>query len=145
MLQQSPGPLSRRTALGLTGLAAATGLAGCSVESTVDSLKAPTPSTPAAPGNADLRLASRVASAFLSADDLAPPPFTKLRKRQLRRYPDTKAATLQSGKQRWQPLEKGLVATFEDAAVTARDADLVRLFASMAAAQRQLLRARGIA
>jgi len=135
---------TRRTTLGLLGVALA-GTAGCSVDSTVDSLRPSPLPTPQAPTNPDLALVSEVRAAIATADRQAPADFTRRHDAQLASFPPSRHAAHRAGSGSWQSRQQDLVATLTDAAVRAEDPDLVRALASMAAAQRQLLASRGLA
>ena len=137
-------PLSRRTALGTLGIATTVGLSGCSAGATIDSLKAPTPATPSPPANPDLSLVDQVGKTILAADDGAPDRFQQLHAAQLKRLGGDTRTSPATTAGNWQSAQRRLVTTLTEASVAATDADLVRLFASAAAAQRQLLRARGL-
>lgn len=141
--------LSRRTALGVAGgaaVAAGAGLTGCSADSTVDALKAPTPGTPTPPDNPDVDLVESVVAAMRAADAGAPPAFARLHAAQAtalgRSAPTASPSALPTAG--WQQRQRALPATLTQAALSATDADLVRLLASAAAGQRQLLQARGL-
>lgn len=137
--------LSRRTTLGLLAAGAISATAGCSVDSTIDSLRPSPLPTPPAPTNPDLHLVRQVADAVLTADDQAPAAFARIHRAQLSRLPDHGHVTGGHATGSWQSHQKALVATLTGAAVRAQDPDLVRLLAAMTAAQRQLLAAQGIA
>lgn len=148
--------VSRRTALGAlatAATAAGTGLAGCSVGTTVDALKAPTPATPSPSIGPDLTIVDRTVAALQAADRGAPPAFARLHRAQIAALgpgtanpsPEASPSAAPSAPAgTWQQRQKALPATLTAAAVSAHDADLVRLLASAAAAQRQFLQARGL-
>jgi len=143
--EQLSTSISRRTTLVLLGGATAVAAGGCSVGSTVDSLRpAPLP-TPSAPANPDRAVVDRVAAAVAAADVGAPGAFARLHQRQLRALGPSRAPGKASGSGPWQRRQQGLVDKLTRAAVDADDPDLVRLLASMTAGQRQLLSARGLA
>lgn len=151
--------VSRRTALGALGTTAGmvtlgAGLTGCSVDSTVDALKAPTPGTPTPSVDSDLRLVDSVVAAMRAADHGAPHAFARLHEAQINALGAGDPASPSAGQSpsaapttatgSWQTRQKALPETLIRAAVAAADADLVRLLSSSAAAQRQLLHARGL-
>ncbi|MFT4081967.1 MAG: hypothetical protein QM638_05230 [Nocardioides sp.] len=145
------GPhLTRRGTFGVAGLGGAgvltgvalSGLSGCSASDTLDSLRAPTPATPSPTANPDQVLIDRVAAAMKAADASAPRAYARLHRRQLARLgpsSDLPHSTTVAGMRGQRRLPRVL----RSAALEASSAELVRLFASAAAGQRQLLRARG--
>jgi len=134
--------VSRRTALGLVATlspAAALPLAGCSA----DALRPTPPPAPSAPTNPDAGLLASVVARIAAAFAGAPSAFRDLHAAHLRALG---AAVLDAdgrpdGDDAVVATETGLRDRLTDACVSATDADLARLLASMAAAVAQQLEA----
>lgn len=140
---REPAPsLSRRTTLGLAGFAAGLGLAGCS---SWNSLKPPKPVTPSPSPNVDQALVDEIATKLTGAARSAPAPFRALNHAHLQALPAARTLRAPGHRRGWRTQERQLAADLADGAVRARDGELARLLASMAAAQLQLLHARGLA
>lgn len=143
-----PSHLSRRTALGLLGVGAVACATGCSASSTLDSLR-PTPlPTPSAPTNPDRPVLDQVVARIRAADAGAPSTFTRPHATQLHALGARAASAAPSASatgDQWRRQQTRLAADLAAAAAQAHDPRLVRLLASMAAAQRQLLTVQGLA
>lgn len=142
MPDQRRTPISRRAALGAVGLAAVAGTSACSTDATLDSLRPSPRPTPPAPKNPDQAVIDRVATLVREADGGAPASFARLHATQLRAL-GARATPGRTGE--WRQRQRSLVEQLTRAALDAKDPELVRLLASMSAAQRQLLSSEGVA
>jgi len=131
-------PLSRRTALGAAGVAATVGLSGCTVD--LDAIRPPTRRAPEPPANADQSLVDEVVAELRHASQGTAPPFRRLHRSHLGALGATPGrSTARPSQAVVRRREGALAGTLAQAAARAESAELVRLLASMAAGQRQLL------